>query len=162
MRVSSAFIGFVGAAAGLAAGIATYQSSAAVDETPERATIAVPAVGRPLPDPPPRIRTVDADCTPPAKLQDGVCITRVVQTVPVAAPQPASVAQPASAPASSDGGQVELTEEQREEAHEAAEEAAEEAEEAAEEAAEQRCERDDDDSDDCQDDSGGSSESEDD
>lgn len=155
MRVSSAFVGFVGAAAGLAAGVATYQSSATVDETPEQAAIAVPAVGRPLPDPPPRIRTVAADCTPPAKLQDGVCITRVVQSVPVAAPQPASaVAPPASAPASSDGGLVGLTEEQREEAREAAEDAAEEAEDAAEEAAEEQCDRDDDDSDDdCQDDS---------
>ena len=157
MRVSSAFIGFVGATAGLAAGIATYQSSAAVDETPESATIAVPAVGRPLPDPPPRIREVAADCTPPAKLQDGVCITRVVQSVPVAAPQPA-VIQPARAPASSGGGQAALSEEQLEDAHEAAQEAAEEAEEAAEEAAEEQCDRDDDD---CQDDSD-SSESEDD
>lgn len=154
MRVSSALAAFVAAGAGLATGVVGYQNSAAIPEVPAQDVSPVVAVGKPLPDAPPRIRTQLADCVPPAELEGGVCVTRVVERVPAPAPEAEVVAQPvAAAPAPAappvavaappapaapqahcdDGGSDhEDAEEAAEEREEAKEEAAEEAEDAAE------------------------------
>lgn len=142
MRVSSTLVGFAGAVAGMAAAVVSYQSTAVVDEAPEHTSIAVPAVGRPLPDPPPRIRTTLAECVPPAKLEDGACVTHVVQKVPVAAAQPvAAVPPPAPPPAPPSVAAPAVAERETPDDSEAAEEAEERAEEAAEEAEDRAEER---------------------
>ena len=119
MRISAALLALVGAAAGTATGVTTYQSSAEVsdpafDEGP------VLAVGQPLPGPPPQVQRVLAECVAPAVLQGGECVTTVVKTVPAepkaeqarsgrvrpvgscpgsGGPAPAAPAAPAPAPA---------------------------------------------------------------
>ena len=60
MRISSALVALVGATAGMATGVATYQSSAEVTP-PDHDDSPVLAVGRPLPAPPPQVETVLAD-----------------------------------------------------------------------------------------------------
>ena len=102
MRISSALVALVGATAGVATGVTTYQSSAEVpppayDDGP------VLAVGQPLPAAPPQVKHVLADCVAPAVLQGGVCVTTVTKTVPAPAPkpdpQPAAEAPAPAAPA---------------------------------------------------------------
>ena len=107
MRISSALVALVGATAGVATGVTTYQSSAEVpppayDDGP------VLAVGQPMPGPPPQVKHVLADCVAPAVLQGGACVTTVTKTVPAPepktkpaaeAPAPAAPAAPAPAPA---------------------------------------------------------------
>jgi hypothetical protein len=101
MRISSALVALVGATAGVATGVTSYQSSAEVpppayDDGP------VLAVGQPLPAAPPQVKHAPADCVAPAVLQGGACVTTVTKTVPAPAPkadpQPAAEA-PAAAPA---------------------------------------------------------------
>ena len=77
MRISSALVALVGATAGVATGVTTYQSSAEVpppayDDGP------VLAVGQPLPGPPAQVMRQLADCVAPAVLQGGACVTTVV------------------------------------------------------------------------------------
>lgn len=119
MRISAALLALVGAAAGTATGVTTYQSSAEVSD-PAYVDGPVLAVGQPLPGPPPQVRRVLAECVAPAVLQGGECVTTVVKTVPAepkadkpeaaapapsapapapAAPAPAAPAAPAAAPA---------------------------------------------------------------
>lgn len=107
MRISAALLALVGAAAGTATGVTTYQTSAEVsdaayDDGP------VLSVGQPLPGPPPRVQRVLADCVAPAVLQGGECVTTVVKTVPAepkadrpeaAAPAPSAPAPAPAAPA---------------------------------------------------------------
>jgi hypothetical protein len=102
MRISSALVAIVGATAGVATGVTTYQSSAEVpppayDDGP------VLSVGQPLPGPPAQVKHRLADCVAPAVLQDGACVTTVVKNVPAPAsetePQPAAPAPAPAAPA---------------------------------------------------------------
>ena len=93
MRISSALVALVGATAGVATGVTTYQSSAEVpppayDDGP------VLAVGQPLPGPPPQVKHRLADCVAPAVLHGGACVTTVTRTVP--APEPKTEPQPAA------------------------------------------------------------------
>lgn len=100
MRVSATIVGLVGAVAGTATAVTGYQHLAAVDEITPAASPALPAVGRPLPAAPPRIRVRLADCEPPARLMHAACVTEVTRTVVVhdlVPPQPAS--PPALVPA---------------------------------------------------------------
>lgn len=97
MRISAALLALVGAAAGTATGVTTYQSSAEVsdhayDDAP------VLAVGQPLPGPPPQVQRVLADCVAPAVLQDGACVTTVVKTVPAEEPKADKPGDDAPAP----------------------------------------------------------------
>ncbi len=107
MRISAALLALVGAAAGTATGVTTYQSSAEVSD-PAYADGPVLAVGQPLPGPPPQVQRVLADCVAPAVLQGGECVTTMVKTVPAEpkadkpgtdAPAPAAKAPAAPAPA---------------------------------------------------------------
>lgn len=109
MRISSALVALVGATAGMATGVATYQSSAEVTP-PDHDDSPVLAVGQPLPAPPPQVETVLADCVAPAVLRGGACVTTEVRQVPAPgskgdkAPQAEPAAQspqpaPAEAPA---------------------------------------------------------------
>ena len=99
MRISSALVALVGATAGVATGVTTYQSSAEVpppayDDGP------VLAVGQPLPGPPAQVTHQLADCVAPAVLQGGACVTTVVKNVPAPAPEAEpKPAAPAPAPA---------------------------------------------------------------
>ena len=93
MRVSATIVGLVGAVAGTATAVTGYQHLAAVDEITPATSPALPAVGRPLPAAPPRIRVRLADCEPPARLMHAACVTEVTRTVVVhdlVPPQPAS------------------------------------------------------------------------
>ena len=94
MRVSSTIVGLVGAVAGVAIAVTGYQHLAAVDARPPSSTTALPAVGRPLPAAPARIRVRLAGCQPPARLEHGACVTTVTRTRVVhdpAPPQPAGL-----------------------------------------------------------------------
>jgi len=62
MRVSSTIVGLVGAVAGAAAAVTGYHHVAAVDAAVPSSTTALPAVGRPLPAAPTRIRVRLAGC----------------------------------------------------------------------------------------------------
>lgn len=95
MRIPSALVALVGAAAGVATGVTTYQSSAEVAPSPHYADSPVLAVGQPLPAAPPQVKHVKADCVAPAVLQGGECVTTVYEPAPAPAPEP----KPAPAPA---------------------------------------------------------------
>ena len=107
MRMSATLVALVGAAAGVVGGVSTYTSSATVTAAPDHTGSPVLAVGRPLPAAPARVVKEKADCTAPAVLQDGVCVTTVQKVAPAApveppAPAPAApraVKAPAPAPA---------------------------------------------------------------
>lgn len=99
MRIPSALVALVGAAAGVATGVSTYHSSAEVTTLPEHDDSPVLAVGRPLPPAPPQIERQLADCTPPAVLQDGACVTTVYEPAPAPAPEPQPKPKPEPKPA---------------------------------------------------------------
>ena len=96
MRVSTTVLGLVGALAGSAAAVAGYQHTASIDDVAPQPRAGVPAVGRPLPAAPPRIRVRLAPCQRPAQLVRGACVTTVTRTQVVIDPAPAL---PAAAPA---------------------------------------------------------------
>jgi hypothetical protein len=102
MRISSALVALVGATAGVATGVTTYQSSAEVPPPPYDDG-PVLSVGQPLPGPPAQVRHQLADCVAPAVLQGGACVTTVVRNVPAPAPEaepePAAAAPAPAAPA---------------------------------------------------------------
>lgn len=122
MRVSATIVGLVGAVAGTATAVTGYQHLAAVDAITPAASPALPAVGRPLPAAPPRIRVRLADCEPPARLMHAACVTEVTRTVVVhdlVPPQPASP-PPAAPRAIRPGGtrhRAEAPREDREDSH---------------------------------------------
>lgn len=97
MRVSTTVLGLVGALAGSAAAVTGYQHTASIDDVAPQPRAGVPAVGRPLPAAPPRIRVRLAPCQRPAQLVRGACVTTVTRTQVVIDPAPALPA--AAAPA---------------------------------------------------------------
>lgn len=98
MRLSVLFVGLVGALSGTAVAVTGYQHVAAVPEVGPASTTALPAVGRPLPAAPPRIRVRVLPCHRPARLEHGACVTRVTRTVVVYDPAPAPVRSSVQAP----------------------------------------------------------------
>lgn len=99
MRVSTTVLGLVGAVAGSAAAVAGYQHTASIDAVAPQPRAAVPAVGRPLPAAPPRVRVRLAPCQRPAQLVRGACVTTVTRTRVVIDPAPALPAVMPAAPA---------------------------------------------------------------
>jgi hypothetical protein len=82
MRVATAITGLVGAVAGVAAGVLAYQSGAELPQSSDQTT---PAVARPalVASTAPVVRARLADCKPPTRLQNGVCVRHVHRTVVV-------------------------------------------------------------------------------
>lgn len=97
MRLVTAVLTVAGTVSGLAAAVTGYHATSAVRPAAvHHVDTALPAVGRPLPAPPARIRVRIAPCERPAHLVHGACVTRhdrtvVVYDVPPPAPAPAVV-----------------------------------------------------------------------
>ncbi|MGZ4489883.1 MAG: hypothetical protein ACXVEU_03590, partial [Nocardioidaceae bacterium] len=106
MRLPVAVAALVGAAAGTAVAVTGYQSTSSVPARPTAAPVPVGDGAPLLYHPRPQYRIRLAGCHPPARLEHGVCVTRMEHTVVVHEPAqpaghaPAPAASPVTPPAS--------------------------------------------------------------